>query len=70
MVDHKTKLRDELMKLDALTWKCKRVLWFKIVEPGWDMDEKIKEIGELCVRCDLVMKMGKNLLSSLKKPDA
>ena len=67
--DHYTKLREQLMVLDGLSSASKRVVLFKCMDHGWSpssLGQKDQELSEACNKTDLLIKLSKNLLSSLK----
>ena len=69
VVEHFNKLKDHLYYLDGLVNASRRVLQFKTMEPGWsgdNVDAKMSEVEDACKKNELLIKLGKNLLTSLK----
>ena len=63
MSEHAKKLRDHLYVLDSLTSLCKRMNLFQAADPGVDVNAKCAELSEACTRTDLLIKLGKSLIS-------
>ena len=67
--DHYHKLREHLMLMDSLLSTSRRVTVFGCLEPGWAPDTlgaKISELHESCQKADLMIKLSKNLMASIK----
>ena len=69
VVEQHAKLKDHMYYLDGLVNTSRRVVQFKTLEPGWsseNIETKASELDEACKKNDVLIKLSKNLLASLK----
>ena len=63
------KLKEHLYLLDSITCSCRRICQFKMLEPGMACDtvpSKKAELAEACAKSDLLVKLAKSLMASVR----
>ena len=70
LAEQSAKFREHLMGLHDHLHSTKKMVAFKIKEAGWTeglVRQKTEELDEGCKKADILLKMAKNLLQSLKQ---